>query len=273
MQHTSALPAAAAETYTAHSTASPAVQSNEVYPTPCTTVPSISFAAASDKRYSLGLTHVRHALIQFVLLAAAPVVAARQDAEVQFLYNQGSPETCLRGSVKPEWHAELKERLPEVASLWHEHGPRMAQQVQKITGRPFVPTPKVALTLCGTPSNSFLGPTVNMRYALRSFASSPVPMRYKIDTVFHEMLHEFVSRAVPRETPLLSSYSAESSCVRNHLHLLALQKAVLTAIDEPAALEKVVAIDSLLPSGCYKRAWEIVNTTGVYERLITELAQ
>jgi len=56
MQHTSALSTAAAETYTAHSTAGPAVQSNEVYPTPCTTVPSIRIAAASDKRYSLGST-------------------------------------------------------------------------------------------------------------------------------------------------------------------------------------------------------------------------
>lgn len=35
-----------------------AVQSNEVYPTPCTTVPSITIAAASDKRYSLaGMGH------------------------------------------------------------------------------------------------------------------------------------------------------------------------------------------------------------------------
>jgi len=54
VQQTSALPIPAAETYTAHFAASPAVQSNEVYPTPCTTVPSISFASASDKRYSLG---------------------------------------------------------------------------------------------------------------------------------------------------------------------------------------------------------------------------
>ena len=53
-QQASALPIPAAETYTAHFAASPAVQSNEVYPTPCTTVPSISFASASDKRYSLG---------------------------------------------------------------------------------------------------------------------------------------------------------------------------------------------------------------------------
>ena len=55
MQRASALPETAAETYTAHSTASPAVQSNEVYPPPCTTVPSISFGSASDKRYSLGV--------------------------------------------------------------------------------------------------------------------------------------------------------------------------------------------------------------------------
>ena len=55
----SALPTPAAETYTALSTAGPAVQSNEVYPTPCTTVPSISFVSASDKRYSLEYTDFR----------------------------------------------------------------------------------------------------------------------------------------------------------------------------------------------------------------------
>jgi hypothetical protein len=53
MQRASALPTPAAETYTAHSTAIPAVQFNTVYLTPCTTVPSISFGTASDKRYSL----------------------------------------------------------------------------------------------------------------------------------------------------------------------------------------------------------------------------
>jgi hypothetical protein len=54
MKRASALPTPAAETYTAHSTAIPAVQFNTVYPTPCTAVPSISFGSASDKRYSLG---------------------------------------------------------------------------------------------------------------------------------------------------------------------------------------------------------------------------
>ncbi|MDP1693731.1 MAG: hypothetical protein Q8L49_17580 [Burkholderiaceae bacterium] len=54
MQRASALPTPAAETYTAHATAIPAVQFNTVYPTPCTTAPSISIGSASDKRYSLG---------------------------------------------------------------------------------------------------------------------------------------------------------------------------------------------------------------------------
>lgn len=53
--HASSLPAPAAETYTAHSTAIPAVQFNKVYLTPCKAVPSISFATASDKRCSLGV--------------------------------------------------------------------------------------------------------------------------------------------------------------------------------------------------------------------------
>ena len=57
MQRASALRTPAAETYTAHATASPAVQSNKVYPTPCTTAPSISISSASDKRYSLGHTN------------------------------------------------------------------------------------------------------------------------------------------------------------------------------------------------------------------------
>ena len=52
---TPALPTAAVETYTAHCTATPAVQFNTVYLTPCTAVPSFNFGAASDKRSSLGV--------------------------------------------------------------------------------------------------------------------------------------------------------------------------------------------------------------------------
>ena len=69
-----ALPTPAAKTYTAHATAIPAVQFNTVYPTPCTTVPSIGIAAASDKRYSLGITgNPMRTLICLLTFAAAAV--------------------------------------------------------------------------------------------------------------------------------------------------------------------------------------------------------
>jgi hypothetical protein len=125
---------------------------------------------------------MRRAIVPAFLIAATPAVAAQQETDVRFLYDQVAPETCLGDGVRPEWHMELKGRLPEFLSLWREHGPHMVQQVQRITGKSFAIASKVALTLCATPSNSFLGPTVNMRYALRSFTSSPVPMRYKVDT-------------------------------------------------------------------------------------------
>ncbi len=40
-----------------------AVQSNEVYPTPCPNVPSINFVAASDKRCSLGVRSHPRAIV------------------------------------------------------------------------------------------------------------------------------------------------------------------------------------------------------------------
>jgi hypothetical protein len=217
---------------------------------------------------------MRLARSALLLLLTPAVLAAPPSHEVDFQYQKSGDESCLGKAVAPAWDLELRERLPEFVSLWRAVGPAMAQAVVKITGQPFAPPSKVTLTLCETPSNSFFGVTVNMRYALRSFTASPVPLRYKIDTVFHEMLHQFVSRNTPRDSALLAAYSSESLCVRNHLHLLALQKSVLIAAGEAAELEQVVSLDSLLPSGCYKRAWAIVNAEpSSYQAYVAEIAQ
>jgi hypothetical protein len=54
---------------------------------------------------------------------------------------------------------------------------------------------------------------------------------------------------------------------------LALQKAVLLAVGEATSLKQVVLIDSQLPSGCYERAWSLVNDTDTtYEHYVAELA-
>jgi hypothetical protein len=203
-----------------------------------------------------------------------PIGIPAQPSMTEIVYNERSDEQCPAGEVRAEWVAELQSRLSEFRSVWQGIGPPMLSAVTALTGKAIEPVPRrVLLTLCGTPSQAVFGVSVNMRFVLRSFTAQPVPLRYKADTVFHEILHGFISRYTPRNSALLSLHGSESRCVRNHLHLLALQKAVLLSLNRSEELAQVVSIDSQLPSGCYKRAWALVNESeGVYEKYVAELA-
>lgn len=213
-----------------------------------------------------------------IAMCLSPSLGAAVPARFEVVYAESPDRACAasRGhEIKDEWVKELSESLPDFRALWKARGAAMFDAVAALTRRPTGPfVVPVRLTLCDTPSQSFSGPSVNMRFALRSFTASPVPLRYKVDIAFHESLHGFVSRYAPPDSRLLASHSSESPCVLNHLHLLALQKAALLAIGDAAALRQVVSIDSQLPSGCYKRAWSLVNETdGTYQLYVAELAR
>jgi hypothetical protein len=181
-------------------------------------------------------------------------------------------------SVKEEWRAELLSRQPEFEKLWEGEGPTLVAAAETISGKEF-PAQEVTarLTLCKTPSESFPGTnrvTINMRYALKSFTREPVSMRYKVQTLFHELLHIFLSRHPIENSALLKEHAVEDERVRDHLHLLALQKAVLLKLNEPEVLKEIIAVDSQLPGGYYKRAWEIVNATdGDYLKYVAEVSR
>ena len=73
---------------------------------------------------------------------------------------------------------------------------------------------------------------------------------------------------------LLARHAGESWCVRNHLHLLALQKAALLGTGDTRSLEQLVRIDGQLPSGCYRRAWTLVDESpNAYESYVAELSR
>jgi len=212
------------------------------------------------------------------LLFLVPLAGHAERSTFEVIYAESEDRACAssRGyDIKAEWVRELNEVLPSFRSLWREKGAAMFDALASLTHRPndaFVAP--VRLTLCDMPSQSFGGPSVNMRFALRSFTTSPVSLRYKVDTAFHESLHGFVVQHAPRRSALVNAHRAESQCVLNHLHLLALQKAVLLAIGDEAALQQVVSIDSQLPSGCYKRAWALVNESdSAYKQYVAELAR
>jgi hypothetical protein len=151
----------------------------------------------------------------------------------------------------------------------------MIAATEEITGKPFPDDEVTArLTLCNVPSQSILGISVNMRYALRSFTDNPVSMRYKVNTLFHEMLHNYLGVYPIHNSELLEQHASEPDRVRNHLHLLALQKAVLLKLGESQALKEVILIDSQLPGGFYKRAWDLVNATeDEYLKYVAEISR
>jgi hypothetical protein len=200
---------------------------------------------------------------------------------VKVNYDASEDLTCSKlpgGSIKEEWKAELLSREPEFVKLWETEGPRLVAATEAITGKDFPSREIIArLTLCDAPSESFPGEgriTINMRYALKSFTPEPVSMRYKVDTLFHELLHIFLARHPIKNSALLKEHAAEDERVRDHLHLLALQKAVLLKLNEPDALKEVIAVDGALPGGYYKRAWELVNATDTkYLKYVAELSK
>jgi hypothetical protein len=200
---------------------------------------------------------------------------------VKLEYDASEDVSCSKlpgGSIKEEWKAELLAREPEFNKLWEEEGPRLVAATEAISGKDFPSQDITArLTLCNAPSESFPETgrvTINMRYALRSFAPEPVSLRYKVNTLFHELLHIFLQRHPIKNSALLKEHATEDERVCDHLHLLALQKAVLLKLNEPDALKEVIAVDSVLPGGYYKRAWEIVNATDTeYLKYVAELSK
>lgn len=216
--------------------------------------------------------------LTILLCFVCPVQAAPPRVTVEYGPRQDLLCSVLPGSaIKDEWKTELLSRQAEFVQLWEREGSRLLATAEAISRKSF-PLRNVTarLTLCNSPSESFPRSgrvTINMRYALGSFAPKPVPLRYKAHTLFHELLHILLYQHPVEDSRLVRNHAAEHERVRGHLHLLALQKAVLLKLNEGEALKEVIAIDSALPGGHYKRAWQLVNATDdEYLKYVAELS-
>src|ERR1700730_11783773 len=237
-----------------------------------------------NKIVRLILVRPMRAIRNAFLFAALLGFECSSQATLPLIRVEYSPSEDLACSVPPgspikeQWKAELLARAPEFVRLWQSEGPKLLSATEEISGKYFPLEDITArLTLCNAPSESFPGSdriTINMRYALRSFTPEPVPMRYKVNTLFHELLHIFLNRHPIENSALLKEHAAEAERVRDHLHLLALQKAILLKLNQADALKEVIAVDSVLPGGYYKRVWELVNATDTeYLKYVAELSK
>jgi hypothetical protein len=202
-------------------------------------------------------------LMALIVLLGCSATAMAAPPTVKISYSPTIDAACalVRGyQIKKEWQEELVQDVGRFNDMWAEIGPKLLSVTEKMTGKMFTQKSIAAhLTLCDLPSQSILGIYVNMRYALSSFTKDPVPMRYKIGVLYHEILHRYVDKLLPAHSNLLDKYQNEPARVREHLHLLALQKAVYLELGMKAELAELIDIDSQLPGGFYKRAWQIVN--------------
>ena len=80
----------------------------------------------------------------------------------------------------------------------------MFEATQAITGEPVLARHVNAnLTLCDLPSQSIVGPSVDVSFALSSFIPKPLPVRYEVDKLFHELLTDYLEGHPIRHSALL----------------------------------------------------------------------
>lgn len=78
-------------------------------------------------------------------------------------------------------------------------------------------------------------------------------------TMIHELLHIWVDEVVAGQSKLLAKYACEHEHVRDHIHLMAIQKMIYNKLHRQDILED---LDTAYRTRCpveYCRAWEIVN--------------
>ncbi len=222
--------------------------------------------------------YLKSIILCFAILVNISRPAVAGQPVVDITYNPNLDALCSlfqTDEIKEEWQTELSARLEEFKDQWIAISPKLIATTEEITGKLFPEENFTAyLTLCNMPSQSILGISINMRYALKSFKQPAVPLRYKVDTLFHELLHEFLAEHPVQASELLKQHVSEAERTKNHLHLLALQKAVLLKLNASDVLHDVMAIDSQLPGGYYRRAWEIINASDTeYLKYIAEIRQ
>jgi len=182
--------------------------------------------------------------------------------EVSIVHSRSFDTACslLRGyAIEPAWRAALEKMLPETRKAWLEEGRPVLDHVLQLTGKRLHGRHRVQLTLCDIPSSSRFGPMVNMRHALPEFTGDPVPLRYKVATIDHELLHSILAELDLSGSRMLAVHAREPERVRSHLHLFALMQAALLDLGRQDALAELQRIDGGLPEPSYRRAWQLVN--------------
>ena len=178
-------------------------------------------------------------------------------------------------NVQAAWSEEADQRTPQFEAWWRAEEATLTHELFKLYGLGFSRT-ELTATLSACPrSSSTSDPLVLVvnRYLKTYHPEFPSETRGFIfaDQVFHELLHNWLGEHRPETTRLLEKYKNEEQIVKNHLHLMAMQKDIYTELGRTDLLLWLEQQYSRGPDPAYRRAWEIVNRLEGYQSFVFEL--
>lgn len=171
---------------------------------------------------------------------------------------------CEQNPPEAKWMDEIEERTEYFSSLWASRGPELFKVLFDQTGLGFSRKEMTATFSICPRKPSYSDPLIiNMTRYLNS-CMSPKPALGDedfIDLVFHEVLHTWVVENL-ENSQLRRKYKDEAPSVRNHMHLMAIQKFVYSKLNRP---DLIIMLDTTYAriGGTYARAWEIVQIEGI----------
>lgn len=178
---------------------------------------------------------------------------------------------------------ELLDRHFDFAKLWEAQGTPLVQELERLLKRKYPRSEEsVTLTLCQWFSPMSHPLLMRVREYLKATAKDnpggpqvQLPDSYFVSQVFHELLHRYLDHHFPdvdsdQKSILIKTHSSEKGGVLSHLHVLAIEKAIYLGLGRKKELDEIVGLDSKIPGGTYKRAWEVVDLEG-YQKFVDEL--
>ena len=210
-------------------------------------------------------------IFSFQSFASAPA-APKLFFEYSWLYDQNCAVTEER-KIDPAWASEAQEKTQDFVDIWEKKGPILFGKVFELFGFGFS-RKELTATLSVCPAPSYSNPLVlNVTRFLKSYMKDK-PVRSDdafADLVFHELLHTWVRENVSFPTPLDNKYQNEERVVRNHLHLMALQAHIYTALKRDDLVQMIDQQYRNMPAPAYNRAWKIVKDIEGVEAFIREI--
>lgn len=201
-----------------------------------------------------------------------PLVTIEYSELFDRAYAQAAKEPATEDAMQ-----ELKRRVPELRSAWESGGAIRLQETVKLVGQPFLFHETVATVVANRLPSMSSPLIINGRPYLNATGnkSAVTPTVVFVQVVFHEVLHRYVRDLIATRpkatTPLLEKYSKETTHVRNHLHVAAIEILVARRLKREDEYREYLKFEaSLATAAGLARAKEIVRREGP-EQFIADL--